>query len=56
LIVLTCNFPQPPINSYLLGPNILLSTPIYILSLILETTCKFHTHTKLEAKLQFCIC
>jgi hypothetical protein len=54
-----CNFLQPPVSSSLFGPNIPLSARSQTLSvyeyafpLIWET--KFHTHTKLLAKLYIC--
>jgi hypothetical protein len=54
-----CNFLQPPITSFLPGPNILLSTPfsntvqIYVLPLMSAT--KFHTHTNQQVQLRLCI-
>jgi len=52
-----CNFHHSPVTSSLLGPNILLKTLFsnsLSLRFFLYVTTKFHTHTKKQAKLQFC--
>ena len=53
-----CSFLHSVVTSSLLGPNILLYTLFSnTLSLVLPSmwATKFHTHTKQQAKLQFCI-
>jgi len=51
-----CSFPNSPVTSSLLGPNILLST-LFSNTLNLRPpsarATKFHTHTKQQEKLQF---
>jgi hypothetical protein len=44
-----CSFLHFPVTPSLLGPNTLLNT------IFSNTLTKFHTHTKQQAKLYFCI-